>query len=361
MTTPGALRQPALKVLCAGQPLPGVVEASIESNSHYQADRWSASFALNAPGAQDETWWGADERVGQVFDVQFSLDGGASFTSFIQGEADRIRLDDFQATVHCEGRDLTRRFVDARTQESFQNQTLNEIAATLAARHGMTANAAADSTLVDRFYKDDHDKITHGQFSSVRTEWDLLTALAGHEGLDVYVTGTVLNIQPSTDPAKATPYTIYWDPVARKGDVTALTRERSLTLAKDITVIVRSWHSGKGKSFTRTSPQNGMGAVRTGKAQPVVIERPNLTEDQAQKLADSTREQITRHERLISFSCPLEMNLTARSMITLTGGCSSGWTAQNYYINTITRRMGPSDATQEVSCKNRSTDAEVLT
>ena len=104
-------------------------------------------------------------------------------------------------TVEIDGRDLTARLLDARTQETFSNQTASQIAETLAARHGLTPNVTATQTLAGRYYAADHDRLTLGQFSRATTEWDLLTFLAAREGFEAYVSGQTLTFAPCRQPA----------------------------------------------------------------------------------------------------------------------------------------------------------------
>jgi len=85
----------------------------------------------------------------------------------------------------------------------------------------------------------------------------------------------------------------------------------------------------------------------------VVIVRPNLTQDAAQKLANAMREDMTRHERLLSFDMPGDTMLTPRNVVSLEGTQSS-WD-QVYYIDHISRRMSVGEGfRQSVSCKNHS-------
>ncbi len=106
-------------------------------------------------------------------------------------------IDVLNRTVEIDGRDLTARLLDARTQETFSNQTASEIAETLAARHGLTADVTATTTLAGRYYATEHDRITLGQFSRATTEWDLLTFLAAREGFEAYVAGQTLTFAPA--------------------------------------------------------------------------------------------------------------------------------------------------------------------
>ena len=148
-----------------------------------------------------------------------------------------------------------------------------------------------------------------------------------------------------------------WDQISRQAKQNDLDLERSLTLAKDVVVIVRSWRSSEGKGFSRSSPAGASTAkVQNGKAQRYVVTRPNLTEDQAQKLADSMRDDITKHERNISFNCPGELDLSPRDVLRVSG--VGGWD-QVYFVNTITRRLSfEGGFMQSVTAKNKNVESQ---
>lgn len=369
---PPAARQPRLRVLLvegaiAGQtdpgktaqsvapkaqePIAGAVSANVTNNNYYQADTFSADFALNAlPNGL--AWWAGQPRM--VVDIQIALNL-TDWKSVLIGEVDHIHTHPVTGLVQIEGRDLTARLIEARTQETFANQTSSEVAKTLAARHGLTADVTATKTLVSRFYQEDHSHVTMGEFSRTTTEWDLLTFLAQQEGFDVYVTGTTLHFNPRVDPA-STPYVVVSD--ANGSNVIDLRLERSLTLAKDVEVQVRSWDSRNSRGFTKTSRAIGAkGAQAAGAkqnaAQRYVLVRPNLTEDQAQKLANETAHEISIHERVVTFHLPGDLLLTPRMMVRLQGTGTEF--DQAYYVDSVSRRISfDSGFDMEVRAKNRS-------
>lgn len=356
LVQPGTKRVVGWRILVEGKALPGLISMEVSQNAHYQADTFRCQVALNAPGGQDGAWWGGDELKGQIFDLRASIDGDER--SLILGEADRISLHPETGLIEIEGRDLTRRLIDARIQEAFQNKTSSEIVTILAGRRGLTPVVTATTTPAHRYYAADHDRVQLDQFSHVGTEWDLIVRLAKNENFDAFVTGRELHFQPITDITKVEPYGVRWSPEGRTGDVLNLHLDRSLTLAKDVVVIVRSWSSGQGRGFTRSSPAGAARAkVAAGTAQRYTYTRPNLTEDQAQKEADRLREDITKHERNISFDCPGELDLTPRDAIKL----HTGWPSwdQTYFVNTITRRFSvQGGAAQSVTAKNHSPESD---
>ncbi len=351
-------------MLSNSKPLGGALAASVHSVNYYQADRFTLKFAATALGIAA---WDVDPPL--LVDLQVAL-SDTGWTSLIIGEIDHIQVHPITGLIEMEGRDLSARLIEAKTQEAFTNQTASEVATTLAGRHGLTANAAKTTTLIGRYYTQDHSAVTLGQFSRTTTEWELLVYLAQREGFDVWVSGTVLNFQP-TQPENADPYVISYQapsPVPWLNTVT-LTLERSLTLAKDIQVDVRSWNSQQARAFTKTARAIGGRAVSAagttpgGKAnatQRYVIVRPNLTEDQAQKLANQTAQEITRHERVIAVEMPGELTLTPRNKVRLDGTGTSF--DQTYWIDSIERSISFDEGfRQSMRMKNTSprTQAEV--
>ena len=353
-------RKPSLLVLLDGQPLTGAIEAEVTNNNHYQADRFTASFWMK-PGDQ---WWEADTLL---LDIQGSTDDGAAFTSMIVGEVSSVTLDLLRRVVRVDGRDLTSRLIEAKTQETFRNQTSSQVATTLAGRHGLTADVVATQTPVGRYYVQDHDHLKHGEFTRTTTEWDLLTYLAGLEGYDVWVEGTTLHFKPAAKPDDK-PWLVQWSvdetgvPVSNAIDLSLI---RNLTLARDIIVEVKSWSSAKGSGFTKiakASKQRGAkgtakGGAKDDEPQKIVITRPNLTEDQAQKLANNTLAEETRHERVVRWNEPADPLLTARSVMQLTGTGTS-WD-QTYFIATVQRRIGVKIGfVMQVEAKNHSPESQ---
>lgn len=340
---PSSVRSPRLRVLANGTPAAGVIEAQVFANNHYAADRFSLSVALGAdPGAL--AFWSGTPDI--LLDVQMSLDG-LGYTSLVQGTVDVVDIDPIQGLLRVEGRDLTATLIETRTQETFANRTASEIAEILAGRHNLTPAVTATSTPVGRYYQNEHDRITLGQFSRATTEWDLLVFLAQQEGFDVFVSGTTLHFQPARGQ--------YAGVVLTPQTVMDLKLERALTLARDIEVVVKSWNTRQQSAFTQTARAHragGAGGARAGAPpQRYVFVRPNLTSDQALKLAQQKLAELTRHERVVSATMPGELALTPRSLVTLAGTGTDF--DQTYFVDVIERQLHvESGFTQHLRCKN---------
>jgi phage protein D len=321
---------PRLRVIANGGLVSGAIGAEVITNNYYGSDRFSASLALGMDPLMGAAFWSTEADID--LEIQFSLDGGASFTSMVQGAVDCVTMDPIRGVVHLTGRDLTAPLIEARTQETFANHTASEIATLLASRHDLTANVTATTTPVGRYYQSEHDAITLDQFSKATTEWDLLVFLALHEGCDVFVQGRTLYFQPSAQLDQAV---LTLNPA----DVIDLRLERSLVLAQEIEVIVKSWNSRQNSALVqniRSSGQDGT-ATPSSQVQSYIYVKPNLTSDAAMKLATQKLAQLTRHERVLEIRLPGELQLTPRDIIALEGTNTDF--DQSYYVDVIERRL----------------------
>jgi phage protein D len=344
-----------------GTPLSGTIECDVTHNNHYRADTFSARLAIGAdtvptagPYASSLTtgnapftasWW-SDQDDAILIDVQMSNSAAgqdAGWISVLTGEVDDISVDIARQTISLTGRDLSRRLIDAKTQESFVNQTSSQIATVLAGRHRLSPNIQATTTKVGAYYQLEHDRIQLGSLHRATTEWNLLVWLAEQEGFDVWVspfTGSgpfdaTLNFQP-TPPSNTQPALVVYEtppatPPYASARVSNLRLSRSMGLVKGVVVKVQSWNSKGRKAYTASAGKSGKDT------QTFVFTRPNLSPAEAQAYANNMLTQITKHERKVSFEMPGELSLTVRDIIQI----SNTNTAfdQVYYIDSFTRRM----------------------
>ncbi len=263
-------------------------------------------------------------------------EGAADWVSLIQGTVDTVQIDFPAHLARLHGRDLTAALISSPTQETFANRTASEIATILAQRHNLTPQVTATTTLVDRYYELEHDRITLNQFSRASTEWDLLVALAQQEAFEVFVEGTSLYFQPARTHI-STPDAILRPAATMNGpaNVMELRMERALALAGETTVTVKSWNSRQKQAYVQTvrSPGDGSG----GASQNYVVVRPNLLPDQVATLAQNWLAALTQHERVVTALMPGELSLTPRSVIAIEGTGTAF--DQMYYVDSIERRV----------------------
>lgn len=347
------LRRPRLRVLADGQPLAAALSADVTSNNHYAADRFRVSAHLTIP--ELSTWASTTEAL---IDIQVALDE-TDWTSLIQGQVDQLQLDPRSRLLILEGRDLTAGLVETRTQETFANRTSSEIAELLADRHGLSKDITSTFTPVGAYWQLEHDRITLDSFGRAITEWDLLVTLAGHEGFDVWVSGTTLHFR--TQPSSVGG-TNALRPVATQAglaNVLSLHLERSLTLARDIEVIVKSWNSRQAHAFSQTAHASRGSAKGTSNSKPhrYVYVIPNLTPDAALKIAQTRLAELSRHERVIHVEMPGELYLAPRQQIVLESTATDF--DQVYWIDEIIRRISVERGfTQSLRARNESATSQ---
>ena len=293
-----------------------------------------------------------------------------AWVTLITGHVDDLHVDPTQGTVQLSGRDLTSLLVDTKIQQAFPNRTTSQILSMFAAEHGLVADVTPTTRLVGTYYKDEHDKLSLGNFSKQTSEWELACYLVRQEDQDIWIDDKGLHTRPAVDPegANTKPFPIVY--VARDQahtvDVanvaTDIQTERSLTLAKDIRVTVKTWDAAHKTSYTRTVDGHGAITAKNGSsashgkaatAQTYVFVKPGLTPDQALRFAQQQARVLTLLERIVTIEMPGDLALTPRSLVSLSGTGTS-WD-QTYYVDTLTRRITLQDGfKQTIRLKNSS-------
>jgi phage protein D len=333
-----------LQVIANGHIVPGALAAEVVSNNYYAADSFNVSIALATASGLGISFW-SDESEIQV-EIQFSIDSGMSYTSLLYGAVDAVSVDPAIGLLNITGRDLTASLIAARTQETFANRTSSEIATLLASRHSLTPQVANTTTPVGRYYQSEHDSLTLNQFTRATTEWDLLVFLARQENFNVFVQGHELYFQPSTSLNGVTLS-------LRPTDVTGLRLGRSLLLAQDIEVVVKSWNSRQNLACIQRATKTAAGsAASAASPQSYVYVKPNLTPQDASKFANQRLEELIRHARTVEIRMPGELTLSPRGIIALEGTGTSF--DQTYYVDAIERRLDGHGFTQLVRGRSAS-------
>ncbi len=309
-------RSPGITVSVDGAAVGGVIEGEVSGNSHLAANRFRLRLALDASGAA--LWTAGPPQVS----IQFGLDG--AWAEMMLGQVDFVEIDPIRQEVSVDGRDLTALFIEARTQETFQNQTASDIASLLAGRHGLAANVTATSLPVGRDFQSQHARTTLDQHARVTTEWDLLTRLAQQEGFDIWVDGRTLNFMPPA-PGPAV--------VVSPADCLSMRLEQTLGLQGDLSVAVRSWDCRGLTSISQTASLGGV----AGSVPNYVIVRPNVTADAAQSLAEQVLTDMAQHAMCIDFEMPGELTFQPRGAVQL---ASTGTPFDGLYvISDVERRI----------------------
>lgn len=362
-----AARQPRGVVKLGGVAVSGWVSWEVSSNNYYEADTFRVEFAVSGlPAAFNAAWFSAQASLFVEILAGFPANpdriNPGDLQSLIYGRVDDIEFDPVSTLITVSGRDLTAAFIDAKLTAAWTNQTSSSIATALAASHGMTPVVTATTTNVGTYYK--HDQV---RMQSDRSEWDLLSWLAREEGFVVYVQGNELHFERDAVLTGA-PYVIRWQaPTATVGyaiaNVQQLHFSRSLTVAKGITVTVRSPSTTRKTPVVQSYPAAAK-TVRVGKAAPFGDTQnyfftlaANKTPNDAQAYAQARYKEIIAHEMKLHARLPGD-NLLSTRMLLRVDGTGTAFD-QTYFPNVITRQMNMDEGyTMTVEAKNHNPDTQ---
>ena len=332
--------------------MPGLVSASIDLKNDFEAATFTIDANIEPSYSTNASWWSGQTKVVATIQIGYQSGSSVAWQTVLTGVVDDYEIDLDNRAVTFDGRDLAAQLIDTKTAQTYANQTSSEIATMLAQSVGLTPVVTATKTPVGRYYQIDHARMALGGFHTSITQWDLLIYLAQQEGFDLFVSGTSLYFQPAA--TSATPYNIFWQ-LGQDGvpssNVINLRLKHALTLAKGVSVTIKSWHSGMKRAIeqrTADPDYNGKNGYGT---QDYVFYVPNLTPQQAINLANQRYADITRHLREISFDAPGDLVLTPRLVVVLDGTGTAFDTT--YYPDAISLALSQDGGfTMNVTAKN---------
>lgn len=341
----------------------------VETNTYFVADNFSVAIPLNSQinGFNDKYFADTQAMMVEIY-TGFPNDPD-NFTknelqSIFKGQVDQVEFDYEHFLVTLSGRDLTAKFIDNKTTEKYPNLTSSQIVTLLAKREGLTANVTKTSTPAGRYYAANTANLT-----AEIPEWNLITYLAQQEGFSAYVEGTTLYFNPAPT-EKDDPYVIQWSKPSGKigypvSNLISLKMERSLTVARDIIVIIRSNVSRSKRGFNvrlRATPNKktklAQAAQPIGDAQTFTRTVLGLTREQALQYARRLLAELSQHERNIEAEMPADNLLKKISVVQLKGTGTSF--DQTYFTSSIHRRFNLNEGYRmTVKAKNHSPNSEV--
>lgn len=303
----------ALIISVNGIPASGLLNASITTSNYFSSDTFSLSFAIgNAPLADLATW---SQLSNAYVEVAYAGTLYPTGVDLIAGNVDSLVADPILNIMSIEGRDLSAALVDTYLQQDFVNQTASEIVETIAGQHGLEAQVTPTLGNIGRYFGDGYTKLSLGQFSGVRSHWDLVVQLAREQNFDVFVQGNTLSFQPTAS---------VLDPVVQitPRDVTTLRVERRLAIQPSATVVVQSWNSQNMAAYSSTTPDPEQASSLISDIQSqhsYLFSKSNLTSLQADLLASRYTAEISRLRTVLHLEMPWSFFFSARSLISLLG------------------------------------------
>lgn len=351
----GQVRSIRSLVKVNGVAVPSLKGWTWDGNTLFQADTFSVALAMGGlPRGRDVAFFASEASI----DVELLIGapttqrwGEGDLESIFKGRVDEPDAAWERGVITLTGRDRTADLIDNKTSEKFPNKTSSEIATLLAGRFGLTPVVTATKTKVGAFYKD-----THTRLEDDRTAWDLLTWLAREEAFITYVKGAELHFEPASSGGK--PYDLVWTPPTSDGypelNGSTLRTSRSLTVARDIEVTVRSWNAKQKKAFVVKATRQKKGG---GQVQRYSYSIPGLTPEQAQLRANALLADLSRHEMKLALTGPADNVLQKTGQIALSG-TGTAWD-QTYFPDSISRSFDADSGgyTWSVSAKNHSPES----
>ncbi len=307
------VKQPELRVSIGGIVLAGVVSLTIDSVGYFSADRFRVVFAVGSGSAFSMDYFASLGM--QTITVEAAVNGFGYHTLLV-GQIDNIRIDIASNVAILSGRDLAARLIDAEIFETFVNQTASQIVETIAERHGLTPSVTTTTVPVGQYYELDHARSALGVNARATTAWNLLTMLAQAEGFVLSVIGTTLNFGPWPITGLVT---------VMPSDFMKLSIDLATALPAGTTV--KSW-SCRNKSVISKSDGTGAGTT---------IIRPNLTQEQAQSLAEYHVATLGQHGTILTGLMPGDVTLRPGMKLMLKG--ASSLLDQQYVVTSICRSL----------------------
>lgn len=347
------------------------IRAEVNNTTNFLADTFSLELPISGQPSQLSMQYFASESaiMIEVF-IGFPPDP-SNYTKeqldiMITGQVDDVEIDLLERKYILTGRDLTAKFIDNKTTNKYPNLTSSQIVTMLAEKEGLTPDVTPTSTPAGTYYAGDRAALT-----AELPEWDLITFLAQQEDFSAYVEGTTLHFHPApTEKDKA--YLLQYqdnenDPekgyTAFNGNNLKLSR--SLTVARDIIVIVRSWNSKSKKAFNvRVKATPNKKTALASKAQPIgdaqtfTYVKPGFTKEQALQFAQQQIKNLSQHERKIEAELPGDNILKKVGVVRLKGTNTDY--DQVYFTSSVNRVLSPTQYSMTVEAKNHSPNSQAV-
>ena len=219
-------------------------------------------------------------------------------TILIYGTADRAVIDPVVGVLSAEGRDLSAALMNSYVQQDFANQTASEVVASIAAQYGILAEVIPTFGDVGRYFADGYTRLSLGDFSRYRSNWDLIVELAREQNFDVYMSGSTLYFGPSA--------LVVSDPIqVNLHDVISMQFHQNLRLNAPLGVAVQTWDSQQASASRGVASSAFAGAMgsEAGASASYLFTQPNLTPEQADARAAMYIREVCRLGSQIESEC----------------------------------------------------------
>ena len=305
-----------LVVSVDGRIIRGLLRASISSNNYYSSDSFSIGFAAGQPPLEDIDAWLAMAN-GLITVSQQSADF-VDTHEIISGRADSIEADPIFKTVSIDGRDLSASLIDSYAQQDFVNQTASEVVSSIAAQYNLLPQVTPTQGNVGRYFGDGYTRLSLGEFSRFRSNWDLIVELARSENFDVFVQGASLFYQPAAS-------LLNNSIIVRPTDVIRLRLQQNLCVTQASGVKIQSWNAQQTSAYVAAAGdgQSPSRAVLPNQSPAYLFSSPNLTASQTDTYAQRYAREVNRLRAIVDIEMPWDLAICPRYVLLLEGFSAS--------------------------------------
>ncbi len=327
----------AVLVAIDGQPIPGLIKAEVISTNYFCANSFSLVFAAGPPPLLDINSW--SRLANGTFQISGSTRPNPTPSWIMTGQADTFVVDAGVQTILIEGRDLSACLVDSYVQQDFVNQTASEVVTTIGGQYNLDCKVTPTQGNVGRYFGDGYTRISLGNFSRIRSNWDLIVELAREENFDVFVSGSTLFYQPVVgDLDCAQDLTM--------ADVSVLRLVRKILSSSSNEVRVQSWNAQHQSAYSSTSPPDGISSSAAGStSQSYLFLSSNLTSSQADAYAQRYAREVGRLQTILHIDMPSAPTLYPRTLIRPVG--FSATIDGLYHVDSVERRYSATSGTSQ--------------
>jgi hypothetical protein len=340
-----------LRITTGGDMFPTPLKAVVKHNRWFQANTFEAVIGLYG-SPYDLEWWGSMDRVTDFpMEIEFGVGDpangfdGMTWQQMMAGVVDKIVVDTTKGTVTCHGRDNVSLLIDKYTLNAFPDWTVKQICDKLISDVGLVPDVEGGDTgaFASELYRRDAKSITSGgQFNHLMSYWDIICLLALRANCFVYLDLDTLHVRPddfdpgiwevTMDPPDDKPPVVILNP----SNTTKIVFERDLNIARNTSVIVRSWDAqGKG-AYIGTDKQSKDKGLKSHTIQH--IQAGIQSNEDADNRAEVIYNEAIRHEKKIHWSEPGDLLLTVLQRVSVVPSGATEWN-QLYYLESIDRTM----------------------
>jgi phage protein D len=265
------------------------------------------------------------EVTGAVY-ISNDINSDPNGVQLIIGQVDNIDVNLPAMSVTIAGRDMSSKMHNNLNYTQYLNQTSSQIVNTIAGNYGLNLSGTSQG-MVGKQYTKDYVKMFDGE-----SDWTAVQNLAQLEGYAAYIQGgtSTLYFGP---PGQGGSYSVNYQPPTpgspASGDFLSLLLSQNLNLTSTVIAKASSFDPRQGTTVTaeKMSSHGGGGSIIYEKR------ASNMTQEQVQKLANTTHDMSVRHETEIEAELVGDNSLLA-GMSLQVAGTQSAWD-NSYSCDTV--------------------------